>query len=643
MVVAGCCLLAAGAAVPAWTRAATGLATQAAGAAFVGAGGILAFAAGSTAGSGFTSDFRPHVGVDPLSGFFLGIMAIVAVPATIYAVAYLRQAPDSRALASLNGLFLLALTGLLVARDVALFLACWELMTLVPAATILLARRDPPARRSVFEYLAVTHIGGAGVWVALLILAERGALGDRAGLAGAGAGVQALVGIAGIIGFGTKAGLVPLHSWLPRAHPLAPSNTSALMSGVMVKLPLYGLARLVFEWLGAPRLWIGIVLLVAGAASGLIGVLYALFQHELKRLLAFHTIENVGIIVGAFGAAVLLSRSGEVALAAVAYAAAALHTANHAVFKGLLFLGAGAFERAAGGVSIDRLGGLLHRMPWTGGAFAVGAVAIAGLPPLNGFISEWLALQALLGMGRSDSLGIALAGGLGAAALGTTAALALLCFAKVVGLALLGRPRTPATAGAVEAPRPMRAATGALAALCVALGVAPGLLMPAVLDLAPGRPVVGLGLGVAAPGTHLPAAGIALALAAAAGVLVIARRRTPTPAPAPAWTCGQDVVPELGWTSAAFTKPLRLALWGVLRPEREVTARVEGGLLHEVRYRGAVPHLFDRFVYAPVLRGAMAAAAFARRLQSGSLRRYVTYLVSLVIIALTLARAGALG
>ena len=274
-----------------------------------------------------------------------------------------------------------------------MFLGFWELMTLVPAAAILVDRRDEAVRRAVFVYLAITHLGGAGVWVAMLILAHEGALGGSLDAPG----LQAVVAIAAIIGFGTKAGLMPLHSWLPRAHPVAPAHISALMSGVMIKVALYGLIRVLFEWAGPVPLWVGIVLLALGLLSAVGGVLYALVQHELKRLLAFHSIENVGIIALGLGASLVFDAVGQPQWSAIAFAAALLHTLNHAVFKALLFLGAGCLRASAvGSLELDRLGGLLRRMPWTGGTFLVGAMAIAGLPPLNGFASEWLTLQALL-------------------------------------------------------------------------------------------------------------------------------------------------------------------------------------------------------------------------------------------------------
>lgn len=618
---------------------------QAAGLAATGTAGGICLLDGRSVGSGFSSELQPAVGVDPLSGLMLMMIALVAAPAAAYAAVYLTAAANPRALALLTGLFPLALIGVVTARDATLILGSWELMTLVPAAAVLIADDAHGAgneRRAVFEYLAITHIGGAGVWVAVLVLAEHGALGDPAGLASAGAGVQALVAVAGLIGFGTKAGLVPLHSWLPRVHPLAPSNISAVMSGVMVKVALYGMVRLLTEWLGGPAAWVGYAVLALGAVSALSGIVQALFQRDLKRLLAFSTIENVGIVTLALGASVILADRGEAAWAALALAAALLHALNHAVVKALLFLGAGSLERAGAGRDLDRMGGLLRRMPWTGAAVLTGCLAIAGLPVLGGFASEWATLQALLGLGRQDAVGVALAGGLAAAALALTVGLGAVCFVKVIGLSLLGAPRVPEAARAVETPRAMWAPLAALAAACLALGLAPGLLLPALADLSPGGGGLPRGAGIDVAGTSLPTLGLALFLAVAtAALLTLGGRRAA--APAPVWACGQAVEPPLAWTSAAFTKPILLSMWGLLRPEREVEVLSRGGVPDEVRHRGAVPHLIDSALYAPVLRIALAGAGAARRLQSGSLRLYAGYLVGLVVLLLVLARTGVLG
>jgi hydrogenase-4 component B len=636
--VAGAATLALGgivAALPGRLRG--GLALQALGTALLGAAGAGTLFAGDLLGASFRSGISPALGLDPLSGFFLALLALTAVPTLVYARAYLHSA----AVGALTAAFLLALTGVLAARDVVGFLAFWELMTLLPAAAILVARRDADVRAAVQAYLAITHLGGAGVWVALLTLADHGAIG---GVVVLGTGVQTLVAIAALIGFGTKAGLIPLHSWLPRAHPVAPAHLSALMSGLMLKVALYGLIRVEFEWLGATLRWLGIALLAAGLLSALGGVLWALMQRELKRLLAYSSIENVGIVLLGLGASMLFADAGEPAWAAIAFAAALLQIAAHALFKVLLFLAAGAFERATGGLDLDRLGGLLGRMPWTGGAFLVGTMAAAGVPPLSGFAAEWLTLQSLLHVALHGPLGVALAAAVAFAGLAATAALALLCFVKVAGLVLLGPARRPEVAAAVEAPLPMRAGVVALAALSVALGLVPGLLLPTLAGLAPGG---GAGIprhaGLALPGTgSLPTLTVAIALAALITGLVRARG-TRRAAPAPTWVCGQAVVPALGWTSAGFTKPLRLVLEVVLRPRRRIEVTRSGGIVQAIRYSAEVPSLADRLLYDPAIRAGLRGAAVARRLQTGNVRTYAAYLLALVLGLLVLARIGALG
>ncbi len=426
-------------ALPGCLRA--GLIGQTVGTALLGVGGAAVLFGGDPVGAAFRSDVAPALGIDRLSGFFLLVLAMAAVPALVFARAYLSSEASGRAIASLTGAFVLALAGLPTARDVSGLLAFWELMTLLPAAAILVARRDAPVRAAVLTYLAITHIGGAGVWVALLTLARHGAIGNPAALAAQGTGVQTLVAASALVGFGTKAGLVPLQSWLPQAHPVAPAHLSALMSGVMIKLALYGLIRVEFEWLGATPLWLGLTLLALGLVTALGGALWALVQPDLKRVLAYSSVENVGIVTLGLGASMLFAEVGAGGWAAIAFAAALLHIANHSIFKTLLFLAAGAFERAVGSLALDGLGGLLRRMPWTGTAFLVGSMAIAGLPLLNGFASDWLTLQSLLHLAFDEPLGVALAAGVALAGLAATAALSLLCFTQLVGLVLLGSPR----------------------------------------------------------------------------------------------------------------------------------------------------------------------------------------------------------
>ena len=611
-------------------------------AAAIGVFGFSMLATGTTLGSGFTGAFTPRFGVDGLTAFFLGVLGLVTAPTLAFATRYLEPGRRGRITSVLTGVFVLVLAEVVCARDPLTFLAGWELMTLLPAAIILVSRSDDEARRTVFLYLAITHLAGAFTWVAVLLAAHAGAL-DSTGAVAQGSGLQIAIALTALVGMGTKAGVMPMHSWLPRAHPIAPAPVSALMSGVMIKVAIYGLVRVLVDWLGPLPLSVGILVLALGALSAVGGVVYALFQHDLKRLLAFHSIENIGIIVLGLGACLVLRSRGDETWAAIALAAALLHTLNHAVFKALLFLGAGAFERATGTVEIDRLGGLLRRLPWTGGAFLVGSLAIAGLPPFNGFASEWVTLQALLHVPAAGHLGDGVAGALALAALAATAALAVLCFVKVTGLVLLGPPRSEAVAAATERPLPMRAAVVSLAGACVVLGVAPGLLLGSLVSLAPWPAALPTAIGLHLPGTgSLPTLGITLVLVAVTGVLVVARGRRAA-APAPTWASGQLVEPSLLWTSAGFTKPLRLVLAGVLRPERTIEVRATRGVVQEVAYSGRVPQHLDEQLLAPAVRVALRGAAHARRLQTGHLGTYVAYLIALVLVLLTAAKVGLIG
>jgi hydrogenase-4 component B len=644
LLIAGAALVAVGGAVSAARGGLRhGLALQAAGALAIAAAGFAVLLDGTTLGAGFTSAFDPQLGVDGLSGFFLGTLGAVAAPALVFSIRYLDPTRAGRAVAALTAAFVLVLALVVCARDPLTFLLGWELMTLLPAAVILVSRHaDRSSRTVVFAYLAITHLGGAGTWVAVLLLAEAGAVGNPSAIT-SGSGLQAAIALAALVGMGTKAGVIPLHVWLPRAHPIAPAPVSALMSGVMIKIAVYGLVRVLVEWIGEPPAWLGIVVLAVGAVSAVGGVLYALFQHDLKRLLALHSIENVGIIVLGLGACLTLRALGDETWAAFALGAALLHTLNHAVFKALLFLAAGAFERAVGSLELDGLGGLLRRMPWTAGAFLVGAMAIAGLPPLNGFASEWLTLQGLLHVPATGATVSGIAGALALAALATTAALAVFCFVKVVGLVLLGSPRRRAVAEADEAPASMRAGVLALAGGCVALGLAPGVLFAPLAEVEPWAPEAPAGAGLDLPGTGaLPTGGIALALVAIVALLAILRGSRAA-APAPTWACGQLLGPELAWTSAGFSKPLRLVLEPLLRPERRIVVHVSGGVVQELSYTGRVPHLVEERIYGPAARIALAGAARARKLQSGRLSTYVAYLILTVVVLLAAARLGAIG
>ncbi len=620
-----------------------GLALQALGVALVGvAGGMVVVGAGNV-GSQFSNGLGPTVGLDPLSGFFVAAIALVSAPALIYARGYLEGSHHARAVAVTSGVFVLGLIGVVVARDAVTFLMMWELMSVAPAVAIVLVSRSAETTRAVLIYLGSTHLAGVGVWLSMLTLAHLGAFTDPHALAAQPALVRSLLTGAALVGFGTKAGLMPLHSWLPRAHPAAPAHVSAVMSGMMIKVALYGLVRMLFEWLAPLPGWVAPVLLGTAALSCVAGVLYALMQHELKRLLAFHSVENVGIIALGLAAALLAADAGLRQVAALAFAAAMLHTLNHALFKSLLFLCAGSFQKRVGKLDLDRLGGLLRTMPVTGTAFLAGSMAIAGLPPFNGFASEWLTLQALVQLALHGSSASTALGALAAAALAATAALAVFCFVKVVGLVLLGAHRQKAVASSTEVSVSMTGPVVFLAGLCLAIGVAPAVVLGQIGHLSPYGPLptstLGFTLAVPGSGSFAPLA-VAVLMASCTLVLRLARRQAGTTAPSPMWICGQVPNSRLAWTSAGFTKSLRLVLGFVLRPRRTVSVDLDGVLVHSVVHESEVPHLFDDWLFRPAVGRVLAVSRVLRRTQSGSLRAYLTYLLVTLAVVLALVRVG---
>ena len=404
---------------------------------------------------------------------------------------------------------------------------------------------------------------------------------------------------------GTKAGVMPLHSWLPRAHPIAPAPVSALMSGVMIKVAIYGLVRVLVDWLGVLPLWFGVLVLALGALSAVGGVVYALFQHDLKRLLAFHSIENVGIIVLGLGACLLLRARGADAWAALALAAALLHTLNHAVFKSLLFLGAGAFERAVGSLELDRLGGLLRRMPWTGGAFLVGSLAIAGVPPLNGFASEWLTLagapaRSRLRRARRRAGGRARARG----ARGDGRARGLL-----LRQGRRARPARPAAAGGgrrgdrgARCRCARRSSRSPAPASCSAS--LPGLLVGSLAGLAP-WPVSDAddAWRCTLPGHRVAADGRDRARCSAAlGRRCFVLRGRRVAAPAPTWVCGQLVQPQLAGRAPASRSRCGSCSRRCSGRAGDRGAERRAASCRRSSYSGRVPQLIDERLYAPAVR-----------------------------------------
>ncbi len=422
--------------------------------------------------------------VDALSALFL--LPVLGLPAlaSVYGLGYWPQAAHGARSIRLQlsfGLVTGAMTLVCVAANAVLFLVAWEVMALAGFLLVLTEHEKPEVQRAAFVYLASAHAGNLALFALFALLGRLAGsfeFAAMAGLDGGGPLAGWVFGLA-LFGFGLKAGLVPFHFWLPGAHAVAPSHVSAILSGVLLKTGIYGLLRVTGFFEATPAAWGG-TLLAVGAASAILGVAFALAQHDVKRLLAYHSVENIGIIAMGLGLALLGRASGSPALVVLGFSGAVLHVVNHALFKGLLFLGAGAVHHATGTRELDQLGGLGRSMPITAALFLVGAVAISGLPPLNGFVSEWLVFLAAFQAVLAPGAGVGPLAGLAAPALALVGGLAAACFAKVYGTAFLGHARSPHAERGHEASPAMLVAMGALAASCLSIGLLPAAWLPAL-------------------------------------------------------------------------------------------------------------------------------------------------------------------
>ncbi len=428
--------------------------------------------------------FRFSIGLDALSAFFLLSLAALAAPVSVYGFGYIRHGVYGRSPVMRSGLLnalLGALALIFTAGHVVLFLAAWE----AGGASYFLvtASHEEETRHGGWLFILMSRAGAGMMYAGLLLLAEFAGSLDFDKLSGTGNAMPGAAAAAAFLllffGFGIKAGIIPLHAWLPAAHPVAPSHVSALLSGIVIKTGIYGIARVCFDFYLEMPPWAGLVVLAAGVVSGLLGVLYALMEHDLKRLLAFHSIENIGIILMGFGGSLLLRSYGYPKLAALALVAGLFHTLNHALFKGLLFLGAGAVVHASHTRNMEEMGGLIRGMPRTAMYFLAGAAAISGLLPLNGFVSEWLTCQApLAGFGTTKEI-TRVAFPVAGALLALTAALAAACFVKAFGITFLAMPRSEHARDAKECCPSMRAGMAWLALACVVLRLGAQWMIPA--------------------------------------------------------------------------------------------------------------------------------------------------------------------
>jgi formate hydrogenlyase subunit 3/multisubunit Na+/H+ antiporter MnhD subunit len=591
--------------------------------------------------------------LDALSSIFL--FPILGVPAlgSIYGLGYWQQVRlGSRAvrLQVFYGLAAASMTLVCAAANAILFLAAWEVMALAAFLLVLTEHEQPEAQRAAFVYLASAHVGNLALFACFVLLAHSAGSWEFAAMAGLPGGRPVSGWIFGLalLGFGLKAGLMPLHFWLPGAHAAAPSHVSAILSGVLLKTGIYGLMRVTGFFQAPPLAW-GTAIFVAGAVSGVLGVAFALAQHDLKRLLAYHSVENIGIIAMGLGLALIGRSRGDPALVLLGFAGALLHVVNHALFKGLLFLGAGAVVHATGTRDIDHLGGLSRAMPATAALFTVGAAAISGLPPLNGFASEWLvALGSVHGTLEGGAAPHPHFAALGAPALALIGGLATACFAKVVGAVFLGQARSPHVARAHEAPRSMLLPMGALAAACVAIGLAPAALLPALSRAAArwsGLP----GSALAAPAADAGASALRISLAAAALLLLVAAlalwRRRLLPGPQPAaetWGCGfTRPSPRMQYTGSSFAEALVFRFGWAFFPRARVLPP-KGVFPRRAAFSSTVPDTVLDVGITPAFEAASRAAERVRTLAAGRVQ-YQALLLVLGLIGLLawLALSGA--
>ena len=657
--------------IPRWSRFSPMFSTAGAGAALILGLWLVLTNASLSASGGTVLGFVPFaVHYDALSGAFLIAFGASAGAASLSVVG---EEPRSPAEGAVYPLFLGSIAIVLGASNAFSFLIAWEAMALLSAFLVVGVRPSKAVVSAGNVYLAVTHVATAAILISFAILASNsgGSLDFQAWHAAAPSipwltrdGIMLFA----FIGFATKAGAMPFHIWLPRAHPVAPSHVSAVMSGVMIKTGIYGLIRILIDVVGGTPDWVGLLILAVGAFSAVVGVLYALMQHDLKRLLAYHSIENIGIILIALGSAILLESHGAHELAALALAAAIFHSINHALFKTLLFLGAGAVLHATGLRDLNHLGGLGRRMPVTMLAFMIGAAAISGLPPLNGFASEWLTFQGLLATAGGHDIApiarFAAAGTIGALAL--TTGLAVACFVKATGIAFLGLPRSAAAAAAQEVARPALAAMAALAAACVATGLAAGPAFHALLGVArvslhsasgPAGPIPSTFTPAVTAGPHTDfaatytplAVGLLLilavgivALAARYRILLAARRveRIAEPRRVDTWACGIAPRAAFQYNATSYSKPVRIFFRRIFSPEREVRIEYHPGTAFpsSISYRSHVTLVVEDRIWRPLHALSLRAANFARKLQGGAIQIYIAYCVIAVLLLLAWAR-----
>ena len=594
-----------------------------------------------------------HFRIDVLGAFFLVVVNLGAAGASLFALGYGRHDDAPERVLPFYPLFLAGMNLVVLAADAFTFLISWEFMSLTSWALVIAHHRAKENLHAGYVYLVMASFGTLALLLAFGLLAGPDGHYAFAQIRDGQVSptVGALVLILTLVGAGSKAGLVPLHAWLPLAHPAAPSHVSALMSGVMTKVAVYGFVRIVLDLLGPPVWWWSMVVLALAGVTCVMGVLYALMQHDLKRLLAYHTVENIGIIFIGLGLALAFKAFGMMSAAALALTAGLLHVFNHMIFKSLLFFGAGAVLTATGERDMEHLGGLIHRMPQTAFVFLVGCAAISALPPLNGFVSEWLTFQAILLSPQLPSWGLKFLVPAVGALLAMSAALAAACFVKAFGVTFLGRPRTPAAERARETDNFSLAAMFCFAALCLVVGILPGPFMDTLAPVA--QTLVGESMPVQRGVEWLSIVPIAESRSSYNGLLVflfmlasgslaafaIHRLASDRLRRGPAWDCGYpDASPATQYTANSFAQPIRRVFGSMVFAAREHGEMPAPGDTRPARLVVVVRDLIWEALYAPVAAAVSTISERLNHLQFLTIRQYLSLVFSaLVTLLLVLA------
>ena len=603
-----------------------------------------------------------HIHIDALAAFFMLTIGVLLMPVGIYSVGYMKSfTANGQSLAQLGiflPLFALGMEGVVMADDAYAFMVFWELMSVSSYFLVTWEHAHEQNRRAGFLYLLMAHLAGLLILGSFAVLYAASGSFTFAGMRGGelSAGMATAAFLLAAFGFGMKAGVVPLHAWLPEAHPVAPSNASALMSGIMLKVAIFGFIRVTWDLVGSDAFiwWWGGLLLAAGSSSALGGVLMALQQHDLKRLLAYHSVENIGIILIGLGLAMIFAAAGHPLIAALGLIAALYHTINHALFKGLLFMGAGAVLHATGSRDMESMGGLIRHMPITAALFLVASISIAALPPFNGFVSEWLTFQTALLTPELDNTLLAALIPFSASMLALAGALAAACFVKVFGIVFQGNARSKAAEQAHEVDRWMQVGMAIPALFCLLLGVLPTLFIP-LIDSVP-QLLIHHSLAASVQAGHwlwlTPISAERAAYAAPlliTGLLLVGgllywrlHRRNNRILRGPVWSCGHPHLnPRMQYTATSFSQPLRRIFSGIYQPDEHLGNAYEDHplIVRKIAYAVHVKDLaFDK-LYRPIGTATHHLADRIAHEHGRGMHAYLAYIfVSIIALLIWIAR-----